>query len=590
MNEFLKSVLATVVGIFVFPMIMGLFLLIGIIGFALGGSSSDKPKIDKNSVLVVNLTGMISEQSGEDILGQLTGNFANSTGMDELLLAIKNAKESDKVKGIYLEGGLVEADKAQLQELRNALEDFKKSGKWIVAYADTYEQGAYYLASVANKVWLNPKGMLDWHGLAMQTEYYKGLYDKLGIHYQILKVGKFKSYTEAYTEEKMSDANREQSQKLVDGTWKNILSAVSKSRKISADSLNAYANGLVMFADQQILKQKGLVDGFLYHDQVSAEVRKLLKIDADDDINQVSVADMAASKADDKGEEIAVYYAEGSIVSTAIQGLTGGSFIASDQVCSDLKDLADDDDVKAVVLRINSGGGDAFASEQLWRAVSQLKKKKPVVVSMGGVTASGAYYTSVAANWLVADPNTITGSIGIFAAIPEFSELATKKLGLKFDAVKTNTHSDFGNVFARPFDASELSAIQGYVNRGYVLFRKRVADGRRMSVNKVESIAQGRVWLAPDALKLGLIDQLGGINDAIAKAAKLAKVNEYHTVGYPAEPGLLDQLLGSVNRQSLLDEQLHTLLGDFYPEFVSLRSAQNTPMLQARIPYGMSIK
>ncbi len=588
MNQFLKTVLATVVGIFAFNIIMGIFLFIGLIGLAMGGSG-DKPKIKKNSVLVVNMNGMLTEQANDDILGQITGNVAHNVGLDELLQAISNAKDNDRVKGIYIEGGTLSAYKAQLEELRDALEDFKKSGKWIVAYADTYEQGAYYVASVADKVWLNPQGMLDWHGLSMQTEYYKGLGDKLGIHYQVLKVGKFKSYTETYTEEQMSPANREQSQRLIDGTWANMLKAVGKSRKVSVDSLNSLANKLTLFEDQQVLKKSGLVDGLLYHDQVAGEVKKLLKIDADDDINQVGVGEMAASKDNDEGEEIAVYYAEGSITRTSMGGLLGDG-IAADVVCDDLKDLADDDDVKAVVLRINSGGGDAFASEQLWRAVGQLRQKKPVVVSMSGMAASGAYYTSVAANWLVADPNTITGSIGIFAAIPEFSELATKKLGLKFDAVKTNQFSDFGNLVARPFNAAELAAIQGYVNRGYALFRKRVADGRKMPVSKVEEIAQGRVWLAPDALKIGLIDQLGGLDVAVAKAAQLAKVKEYHTVGYPAQPDFIDQLLGSVNRQSLLDEQMRTMLGDLYPEFKTLSNAQNTPILQARIPYRVDMK
>lgn len=588
MNQFLKTALATVAGIFAFNVIMAFFLFIGLIGLAIGGSG-DKPKIKKNSVLVVQLKGILSEQASEDFLGQLTGNTVHSVGLDQLLQAISNAKHNDRVKGIYIEGGAIDAYKAQLEELRNALEDFRKSGKWVVAYADTYDQGGYYVASVANKVWLNPVGMLDWHGLAMQTEYYKGLGDKLGIHYQVLKVGKFKSYTETYTEEQMSEANREQSQRLIDGTWQNMLASVSKSRKVSADSLNAFANRLVLFEDQQELKKHGLIDGLLYHDQVAGEVKKLLKIDADDDINQVSVSEMAASEDNDDGEEIAVYYAEGSISQTSAGGLLGDG-IAADEVCDDLKDLADDDDVKAVVLRINSGGGDAAASEQLWRSVSLLRQKKPVVVSMSGMAASGAYYTSVAANWLVADPTTITGSIGIFAAIPEFSELATKKLGLKFDAVRTNEFSDFGNLLARPFNAAELAAIQGHVNRGYALFRKRVADGRKMPVSKVETIAQGRVWLAPDALKIGLIDQLGGLDDAVAKAAQLAKVKEYHTVGYPAEPDFIDQLLGSVNRQSLLDEQMRTMLGDLYPEFKALSNAQNTPILQARIPYRVNIK
>lgn len=590
MKDFFKSVLATVVGLLAFNALLAFFLFIGFIGMMIGGSSST-PEVSGNSVLVISLNGILNDQSDNNPVSIISQNKISVLSIDELLKAVKAAKSNDNVKGIYLEGGTLDADLAQLQEVRNAFNDFKKSGKKIAAYADTYTEGAYYLASVADKMWLNPEGMIDWHGLASQTEYDKGLYDKLGIRFQIMKVGKFKSYTEQFTEEKMSPANREQLQRLIDVSWQNILSEVSKSKKISTDSLNSYANGISIFNDPATLKNRGLIDGFLYHDEVKEKVKQLMGIDKDDDINQVSVSDMAANDTNDSGKEIAVYYASGEIVRTDAQGiLGGGNVIAADDVCADLEDLANNDDVKAVVIRINSGGGDAFASEQLWRAVSQLKRKKPVVISMSGMAASGAYYTSVAANWLVAEPNTVTGSIGIFAAIPEFSELATQKLGLKFDAVRTNDHSDFGNLLARPFDKVELEAIQGFVNRGYALFRKRVSEGRNMTVAKVENVAQGRVWIGNDALKIGLVDQLGGLNDAVAKAAQLAKVDEYYTVNYPSDVDFLDQLLGNSDRQSLLDEQMRQVLGDFYPDIMALRNVSTTSVLKASIPYRFTIK
>lgn len=590
MKNFFKQVLATVVGLIAFGAIVTFMGIISIVGMIASGDST--PEVSNNSVMVLNLSGVIDEQGQEDFLGTLTGNTMSNLGLDNMLSAIKKAKDNDKIKGIYIEAGILQAGYATMQEIRNALLDFKKKGKWIVAYGDTYTQGTYYIASAADKVYLNPKGMIDWHGLGAQPQFYKDLMAKFGVRYQVVKVGTYKSFTETYTEDKMSDANRTQVSAYINGTWNNICKAVSESRKISTDSLNAYADRLITFEPaENILKYK-MVDGLIYADQVKDEIKKMLKIGKDKKIKQIGLSEMANIKDKKaKGDEIAVYYAYGSIVqSGAASVLSQEHSIVGPEVCKDLEDLMNDDDVKAVVVRINSGGGDAYASEQLWHQMVELKKKKPVVVSMGDYAASGAYYMSCPANWIVAQPNTLTGSIGIFAAIPDMSGLITQKLGVKFDEVKTNRNSTFGNVMARPFNDEELDYLQAYVNRGYQLFRQRVADGRRQKTVDIEKVAQGRVWLGSDALKIKLVDELGGLNQAVAKAASLAKLKEYHTKNYPAVPSWTEQLMASAGRNNYLDEQLRLTLGDLYEPFVMLRSMNEREVLQARIPFVLNIK
>lgn len=590
MKNFFKQVLATVVGLIAFGAIVTFMGIISIVGMIASGDST--PEVSNNSVMVLNLSGVIDEQGQEDFLGALTGNTMSNLGLDNMLSAIKKAKDNDKIKGIYIEAGILQAGYATMQEIRNALLDFKKKGKWIVAYGDTYTQGTYYIASAADKVYLNPKGMIDWHGLGAQPQFYKDLMAKFGVRYQVVKVGTYKSFTETYTEDKMSDANRTQVSAYINGTWNNICKAVSESRKISTDSLNAYADRLITFEPaENILKYK-MVDGLIYADQVKDEIKKMLKIGKDKKIKQIGLSEMANIKDKKaKGDEIAVYYAYGSIVqSGAASVLSQEHSIVGPEVCKDLEDLMNDDDVKAVVVRINSGGGDAYASEQLWHQMVELKKKKPVVVSMGDYAASGAYYMSCPANWIVAQPNTLTGSIGIFAAIPDMSGLITQKLGVKFDEVKTNRNSTFGNVMARPFNDEELDYLQAYVNRGYQLFRQRVADGRRQKTADIEKVAQGRVWLGSDALKIKLVDELGGLNQAVAKAASLAKLKEYHTKNYPAVPSWTEQLMASAGRNNYLDEQLRLTLGDLYEPFVMLRSMNEREVLQARIPFVLNIK
>ena len=588
MKDFFKYTAATVVGIIVFTIVCVALSVVGMVA-----SASATQAVEKNSVLVLKLNGSIDEQGTDNTIGKLTGNYIPSTGLNDILSAIKKAKDEENIKGIYIDAGVLSTDYATLQEIRSALEDFRKSGKKIIAYADTYSQGSYYLASVADKIYLNPIGMVDWHGIGAQPVFYKDMLAKFGVKFQVVKVGTFKSATETYTEEHMSDANRLQTKMFLDGTWKQVCNAVSKSRGISVDSLNRYADELLMFQSAESLVKRKVVDGLAYASDMKDIAKTQFGIGKDDDLNRLFVSDMTNVKEKQtSGEEIAIYYAYGDIVQSEKVSLLGGGShcIVSSTVCSDLKDLMDDDDVKAVVIRVNSGGGDAFASEQIWHQVMELKKKKPVVVSMGGYAASGAYYMSAPASWIVAQPTTLTGSIGIFAVFPDMSGLVTQKLGVKFDEVKTNRNSTFGNIMARPFNEEETAVMQQYVNRGYQLFRKRVADGRRLPVESVEKIAQGRVWLGADAIGLKLVDQLGGLNDAVAKAAKLAKLGEYYTVDYPAPSSWIDQLLAGASDAGSVDARLRLTLGDLYEPVSLMRNLDKHEALQARIPFAINMK
>ena len=594
MKDFFKNVAATIVGLFAFGLIMTILGFICIIGMV--ASSNSKPALKDNAVMVMKLQGQIEDRTEDNWLGELTGEQFNNIGMNRILSSIRKAKNEDKVKGIYLETGILETDYATLQEIRNALADFKKSGKWIIAYGDALSQGGYYLASVANKVYVNPEGNVDWHGIASQPQYIKDVAAKFGVHFTVVKVGKYKSYTETYTEDKMSDANREQVSRYISGLWLQMLGDVSKSRNISKDSLNRYADGLMVFDDTKLLKSRKMVDGFCYYDEIRDVVKKQLGLKADETINQVDYndVDMTIDDSNLMGEEIAVYYCQGSIVRMETPSIYDSEQqIVSTKVIKDLQELADNSQVKAVVLRINSGGGDAYASEQIWRAVKELNKKKPVVVSMGGMAASGAYYMSMGAQYIMAQPTTLTGSIGIFGALPDFSDLMTKKLGFKYDEVKTNRNSAYASAgMSRPWSAEEIATMQNYVNRGYSLFRNRVAEGRKMSTKQVEKIAQGRVWLGTDAKKIKLIDGFGGLSDAIDKAAELAHLSSYQAVEYPALAGWMEQLLDMAggNKGTYLDEQLRLALGDLYQPFIMIRNMKEKEPIQAALPYVLNIQ
>lgn len=552
MKDFLKYVLATVTGIILLTVIMGILATISMVGIA--ASSASSTKVEENSVFTLMLSGQLDERAEENPLSMLSGQISENVGLDDIISSIRKAKENEDIKGIYIEAGIFSSDSpASSHAIREALIDFKKSGKWIVAYADSYEQSSYYICSVADKIFLNPQGMVDWHGLGATPYFVKDLLTKLGIKVQLCKVGKYKSAPEMLTADGMSEPNREQVTAYINGVWQVMLKEVSESRKIAVDSLNAYADRFIALSKAEDYVKMKLVDKLLYTNEVKGEIKKMLKIDADESFPQLTLKDMENVKGKKKeGDQVAVYYAYGDIVDSDTGDMTDQEHsIVASKVCKDLEKLAEDDDVKAVVLRVNSPGGSAYASEQIWHAMMNLKAKKPVVVSMGGYAASGGYYISCPANYIIAEPTTITGSIGIFGMFPDFSGLLTEKLGIKFDEVKTNKHAAFGTM-SRPFNAEEMALLEQYIDRGYQLFRKRVADGRKQSVEAIEEIAQGRVWLANDALKNKLVDEIGSLDKAIEKAAKLAKLSEYHATCYPEPTNWFDALMNQGNKEVIL--------------------------------------
>ena len=598
MKQFFKMTLATICGIVIFMVIMGFFMVISLLGMVASDSASTKVK--ENSVFVIKLDGVIDERAeeGSPLDALLDMGDMSVMGLDDLVSSIRKAKDNDDIKGIYLEGGVASFDSpATAQQLRDALKDFKKSGKWIVAYADQYLQGSYYVATVADKIYLNGEGMINFSGLGGKSEYMKGLYDKLGIKYQAAKVGKYKSYVERNTQTGMSEYDREQRTAYLNGIWNYWLKEMAEGRKVKPEDLNQLANdSIIMFADTKDYVKSKLIDKVMFPEEIKAEIKNRLKLDKDDEIPQLTLSDMLNVKTDkdEEGEKIAIYYAYGSIVDNeALDYMSGGGHnIVGKRTAEDLRKLADDDDVKAVVFRINSGGGSAVASEQIRHAVKLLKAKKPVVVSMGGAAASGGYWISSPANYIFAEPTTITGSIGIFGLIPNFSGLVTDKLGITFDGVTTNKFSDAEmNLVLAKDNAEEMKYLQGHVDRGYISFLNIVSEGRGMKPAQVDSIAQGRVWLATDAVKIKLVDKLGSLDDAVKKAAELAKVSDYYTTTYPGESSWMDTFFPKEKKGSYLDGEIRILLGELYEPLMEIRKTiKDGSRIQARMLDDIRVK
>ena len=565
---------------------MGFFSMLMFMGMAMGTSA---PKVEKNSVLVMKLDGTLSERTEENPFDMLMGGAGTSAlSLENMLKAVEQAKENENVKGIYMEAGMLSAaSPAMLQELRDAIVDFKESGKFVLSYGDTYTQGAYYLCSAADSVVVNPQGVLDWHGMSMQTMFFKEILDKLGVNVQVFKVGTYKSAVEPFIGTEMSDANREQMEVFTSEIWKEMLVDVSESRKISVEELNQLADTVTLLCETSFYLDEKLVDKVAYSDEIPQMICNMMDVDDEDDYNTITVDEMASVASnkpkDDSGNIVAVYYAYGDIVNTPSSGISSEE-IASSVVIRDLEKLADDDDVKAVVLRVNSGGGSAYASEQIWHQVMNIKSKKPIVVSMGGMAASGGYYISCAADYIFAEPTTLTGSIGIFGMIPEVSELVTEKIGLHSETVKTNKFADFGDL-TRPMNENEKAVMQAYVNRGYELFTKRCADGRGMEQDSIKAVAEGRVWTGLHALELGLVDQLGGLDDAIAEAKKRAEIEACTVKTYPGTSSFIEKLSGAVGGDSYADAKMKEILGDYYGTFSYMKRMTTERGVMAKSPY-----
>lgn len=582
MKDFLKFTLATVVGIVLSGIV--LFFLGMITVFGIVASSKSEVHVKDNSIMTLELSGELLERSQDNPFSQFFGDRMATYGLDDILSSIKKAKENENIKGIYIEATRLGSPYASLEEIRNALKDFKTSGKFIVSYADYYSQGLYYLASVSDKVILNPQGSIEWQGLASQPIFFKDLLQKLGIEMQVFKVGTYKSAVEPFISTEMSPANREQVSKYMNSIWGQLLSDISESRKIPVDSLNAYADKMMMFYPAQESVQCRLADTLLYKDGVRDYLKSLLKIDKDEKINTLNLSEMINVQKnvpkDKSGDILAIYYAYGDIDGSEDEG------IVSKNVIKDLRDLREDDNVKAVVMRVNSPGGSAFGSEQIWHEVMLLKAKKPVIVSMGDYAASGGYYISCAADYILADPTTLTGSIGIFGMLPNVKGL-TDKIGLNFDVVKTNKYSDFGAI-GRGLNNDEKSLVQMHIDNGYKLFVSRCAEGRKMSVGEIEKIAQGRVWSGKEAKQLKLVDELGGLDKALEIAAGRAKIKDYTVMSYPEKEDFFSKLMKSKS-SGYIETQLQATFGDYYKSFSLIRNLKDADRIQARMPFDLNI-
>ena len=592
MKDFLKFTLATVTGIILSSIV--LFIISMVTLFGIMSASDTETIVKKNSVMMLDLNGTLVERTQEDplgILSQLFGDESNTYGLDDILSSIQKAKENENIKGIYLQASSLGTSYASLQEIRNALLDFKESGKFVIAYADSYTQGLYYLSSAADKVLLNPKGMIEWRGIASAPLFYKDLLQKIGVEMQVFKVGTYKSAVEPFIATEMSPANREQVTAFITSIWEQVTQGVSASRNIPVDSLNVYADRMLMFYPSEESVRCGFADTLIYRNDVRNYLKKLVEIDEDDNLPIVGLSDMMNVKKnvpkDKSGNIVAVYYASGEITDYPSSATSEDGIVGS-KVIRDLRKLKDDNDVKAVVLRVNSPGGSAFASEQIWHAVKELKTKKPVIVSMGDYAASGGYYISCVADTIVAEPTTLTGSIGIFGIIPNVKGL-TDKIGLSYDVVKTNKYADFGNIM-RPFNEDERSLLQMMITEGYDTFVSRCAEGRHMTKEAIEKIAEGRVWTGETAKKLGLVDELGGIDKALDIAVAKAGIESYTVVSYPAKQDFFSSLLDTKPTNYVESQLLKSKLGEFYQQFGLLKNLQEQSMIQARIPFELNIK
>ena len=569
----------------IFFAILGIVFLTGIIA-----SSLTETTIKDNSIFALKLEGTLTEHVQENpfnLLEALMGEEHQVYGLNDILSSIQKAKYNPYIKCIYLQAGMMDAPYASFEEIRNALIDFKSSGKPIIAYADQYTQGMYYLASVADKIIINPQGSIMWHGLASQSIFYKDLLKKVGIDMQIFKVGTYKSAVEPYIATEMSEANRQQVSAIIQSNWDYLLKNVSASRGIPADILNKYADEYMDLKQADEYIACGLADTLLYKDGVLNYLKELSGCDTETNLSLLSLEDMTSLIAHDplmNGQSIiAVYYANGAID----DNISPEEGINSEKVIRDLRELRKDEKVKAVVLRVNSPGGSAYGSEQIWREVALLKEVKPVIVSMGDYAASGGYYISCAADCIVANPTTLTGSIGIFGMIPNAEELLTDKLGLHFDVVKTNPLADMGN-FTRPLNATEKQLMQNYVDKGYQLFVKRCADGRGMSTEAIEKVAEGRVWTGAAAKELGLVDELGGLDKAIEIAAQKAGITTYEVYDYPVQD--FWTVLLNDGKDSYIEGKMSETLGDFYHYSKLIQNMRNAYPVQARLPFDLHIK
>jgi len=589
MKQFFGAFFGSVLGLIIASIIGSLIIVAGLTSAFKGMKQEDRPSKKGQLVLTLEMDGEILDREKENPFEKFKiGPMGDEYGMglNKLMENLEKAKEDTVVKGIYINMKPVMAGRATLKELRDAILDFKKSGKFVIAYSEYYTQNSYYLASAADKVYLNPQGAVDWKGLAMNIMFYKKTLEKLGIEAQIFRHGKFKSAIEPFIYEKMSNENRLQSRTFLTSLWNTTVNEISETRKITKADLNKYADELSVNMASDALDLK-LVDGLKYEDEVLDEIKEKLKIAEKEKINFVSHADYSkhrGKKKEKTTDEIAVIYAIGQISS----GEGDDKEIGSETTAEAIKDARLNEKVKAIVLRVNSPGGSALASDVIWREVVLAKKVKPVIVSMGNVAASGGYYISCAADRIFAEPNTITGSIGVFGMIPNLKKAFEDKLGITTDTVKTNKHSDMMNL-TRAVAPTESVVIQKSVEKVYDVFISRVAEGRNISKEQVDSIGQGRVWSGSDALKIGLVDELGGLKEAIAFAAKKADLKSYKTKELPVQKGPFDDLFGKIESETEA-RMIKKSIGEYYTYWKHIKSLCLTKGVYARMPFDLIIE
>ncbi len=589
MKQFFKFMFASMVAMLV-TFVITMFIFIAVIGTIISSATSSKEKvatIKSNAVLHLTFENPIPDRASNNPFANFnfsTFESEESMGLDQILKNIEKAKSDDNIKGIYLDLTSLSTGMASLEEIRNALKDFKKSGKWIISYSEIYTQSTYYLSSVSNKIYLNPAGIVEMRGLSTELMFFKNALEKLEVEMQIIRHGKFKSAIEPYILDKMSDANREQMNLILNSAWGSILKDISESRKLTIADINAVADDIKLQNAKDALTNK-FVDQLMYKDEFLDELKTRLGAKTYDDINYVSLGkyNNVVPKIESKisKNQIAVIYANGEITS----GKSENDKMGSETISDAIRTARLDDNIKAIVLRVNSPGGSALASDVMWREVVLAKKAKPVVVSMGDVAASGGYYISCAANKIVADEKTITGSIGVFGVVPNAQGLFNHKLGITFDYAKTNKHADIMSIF-KPLSAEEKDIIQIGVETIYNDFITKVAEGRGMTKEQVDSIGQGRVWLAIDAKKIGLVDEIGGIEKAIKIAKDLAKIDDYTLVDYPILKDPFEQFVIGLTGEAE-SKILKTYMGENYKYYQKIESISSQSGYMARMPFDI---
>lgn len=585
--SFIKQVLATVTGILITSILLFIGFLIFIGALIQQSTQESSLPAPAKSVLYLSLAYNIVEKSESNPLGDIElpmYSVEKSIGLNDILARIKSAKEDDNIKGIYLNPSTVGVGFASLKAIRDALVDFKKSKKFIVAYSDVYSQKAYYLSSVADKIYLNPQGSLDFKGLSSSVVFMKEALDKLGVQMQVIKVGTYKSAVEPFILNEMSPANKEQVSSYLNSIYTSFLNDISQSRKLNVDSLRSIANNYSIRNADDALKYK-FIDAKYYKDELLADLKKRLDVSDDEDISSVSILTYSGvPNSNSATDEVAVLYAYGDIIDgEGTQGQIGG-----DRISRELRKLRRDKDVKAVVLRVNSGGGSALASDIIWREVELTKKVKPVMVSMGDYAASGGYYIAAAADSIFAEANTLTGSIGVFGLIPNLQGLLNTKLGVHIDEVNTGKFSGLMTNPTKPLTEEEKSIIQLEVNHTYQTFMERVANGRKITVAQVDSIGQGRVWTGEQAVGLGLVDRIGNLNTAIVAAAKKAKLSNYKVVELPEKADPFASIL-STSKDKIKMWLFQEELGDYQRYLLDVRNVLSQTGIQARLPYKVEI-